>query len=440
MRNRRQLNVNGLVWVTLWMCGGHAIALPQTVEFDRQWPQWRGPHANGVASAATPPVEWSETSHVAWKVPIVGEGISTPIVWNGRIFLLTAVPTDRTVNPPPSGDPRAMTQPPQNFFQFKVICLDLQDGHTIWEDLCVERVPHEGRHETSTYAAASPVTDGKRLIVPFGSFGIFCYSLDGVQQWSVDLGDMHTRRGWGEATSPVLVGDRVIMNWDNEDQSSMFALHADTGETLWQVPRDEPTTWATPLVIRRGGSLQIVTNGTNAISGYDLQSGQLLWSSSGTTLNAIPCPVEFADNVICMAGYRGNRVVSLKIADDGEPLVNWERDKGTPYVPSPLLSQNRLYFTQSNKAILHCLNAETGEYFYPPQRLPGLENLYGSPVAASGHVYLADRSGNTLVLRDAETFAVVATNRLDDQFDASPVPVGNRLLLRGKRHLYCIAK
>lgn len=407
---------------------------------ERQWFQWRGPLANGVAPDATPPVSWSADENIAWKVPVPGEGISTPIVWQDRVFLVSAVPTERIPERPPVKDERAMTSPPNRYFQFMVICLDLKSGKTLWEDVCAELVPHEGRHKTSSYAAASPMTDGKRLIVPFGSFGIFSYSLEGQQEWAIDLGDMHTRRGWGEATSPVLVDDLVIMNWDNEDDSFLFALDAATGEVRWKVAREEPTTWATPLIIERSGRKQVVTNGTNAIKGYDLKTGRELWKASGTTLNAIPCPVEYKENVILMGGYRGNRAVSLHIGSDGEVRENWELKKGTPYVPSPLLSGNRLYFTQSNKAILHCVDAETGEYFYPPQRLSMLENLYGSPVMAHGHVYLSDRSGNTLVFKDSEKFEPVTTNSLEDQFDASPVPVEDCLLLRGKNHLYCIQK
>ena len=417
-----------------------ALAWQGEIAPQDQWFQWRGPLATGVAPHATPPANWSEDTNIAWKVPMVGEGIATPIVWQDRIFIVTAVPTDNAPETPVEKDERAMTRPPNRIFQFKIECRSLETGAIIWEDVCAELAPHEGRHKTSSYAAASPMTDGKRLIVPFGSFGVFGYSLDGKPLWSVDLGDMHTRRGWGEATSPVLVDDLVIMNWDNEDDSFIYALDANSGEIVWKVARDEPTTWATPLIIQRNDSKQVVTNGTNEIVGYDLKTGKRLWATQGTTLNAIPCPVEFGDSVILMAGYRGNRAVSLQIGDSGEVEQNWELNKGTPYVPSPLLSDNRLYFTQSNKAILHCVDASTGKHFYPAKRMRNLENLYGSPVSANGLVYIADRSGNTLVFKDAEEFQVVATNYLDDQFDASPVPVDDRLLMRGKKYLYCIQK
>ena len=402
------------------------------------WHQWRGPSATGASTTAAPPVNWSETSNIKWKTPLQGEGIATPIVWQKQVFLVTAVETDEVPDDAPSKDGRAMTTPPKKVFDFTIQCFDLETGELKWSDVCVSQAPHEGRHKSSTYAAASPMTNGKQLIVGFGSFGIFGYSMDGKKEWSVDLGDMHTRRGWGEATSPVLVDDTVIMNWDNEDESFIYALDASNGEEKWKIARDEPTTWATPLIIERDGKKQVVTNGTNRIVAYDLNSGEEIWSSKGTTLNAIPCPVEFGDSIICMAGYRGNRAVSISVPADGSVETNWELKRGTPYVPSPLLSGNRLYFTQSNKAILHCLDAGSGEILFGPTRIDGLENLYGSPVAADGRVYLTSREGKTVVFEDADKFKVLATNSLDDRFDASPVPIGGALILRGRKYLYCV--
>lgn len=418
--------------------GNPVLALQNSNDLRGNWHQWRGPLANGVAPDANPPLRWDEETNIAWKVPVEGESISTPIVWQGKVFVSTAVATDRIPDVPPVKDERAMTEPPNQFYQFGIRCLDLETGQTLWSDICTEQVPHEGRHITSGYAAGSPMTDGNRLVISFGSYGIFCYSLNGTKLWGIDLGDMHTRRGWGEGTSPVLIDDWVVLNWDNEDDSYMYALDAKTGETKWKIARDEPTTWATPLIIERDGVKQIVTNGTNGVNGYELQTGKEIWSAPGTTLNAIPSPVEFGDSLILMAGYQGNRAVSITIGNGGEPVQNWELLRGTPYVPSPLLSGNRLYFTQGNKAILYCVNADTGETFFGPQRLEGLDNIYGSAISADGRVYLTSREGVTIVFSDAEVFDVLATNRLPDQFDASPVAVGNSLLLRGKQNLYCI--
>ncbi len=404
----------------------------------QNWHQWRGPLADGSAPKANPPVHWDNHTNIKWKTEIPGEGTSTPIVWRNRVFVLSAISTGRQAENPPVKDERSLTVPPTHYFQFTVWCVDLNSGDIIWKQVAVEAVPHEGHHPTHTYGAGSPMTDGKQLIVSFGSFGIFSYSLDGNLQWSRDLGDMRTRRGWGEATSPVIVDDRVVVNWDQEDDSHIFVLDAKSGETVWQADRDEPTTWATPLVVRRDGQqAQVITNGTNKIRSYDLATGNLNWQQAGTTLNAIPCPVLFKDHVICMAGYQGNRAVSLTLDSDGT-AVNWELNRDTPYVPSPLLSGHRLYFTKSNMAVLNCVDAQSGKKIFGPTRLEGLENMYASPIAADGRIYISSREGATIVLREGDDFEVLATNRLDDTIDASPVAVGSKLLLRGRNHLYCI--
>ena len=411
----------------------------QAIDPHHQWGQWRGPISTGEAPHADPPVTWSDDSNIAWKVATEGEGIATPIVWGDRVFLVSAVPTDRVGDSPPTQDERALTQTPPTVFQFKVICLNLETGKKVWENVAIEKVPHEGRHKTSAYAAASPMTDGQQLIVSFGSIGIFSYSLEGEKQWSIDLGDMHTRKGWGEATSPVLVDGKVVMNWDNEDQSFIYTLDAENGDTVWKVVRDEPTTWATPLIIERDGKKQVVTNGTNQIVAYDLASGEEVWNAKGTTLNAIPCPVPFQDKVIFMGGYRGHRAVSIQVGSQGQSEQIWELGRGTPYVPSPLLLGSRLYYTQGNQMILRCANVEDGELIFGPQRLTeGRGGLYGSPVSANGRIYIASREGTTVVFDDADTYKLLSSNKLDDQFDASPVPVGDRLLLRGRKFLYCI--
>jgi len=407
------------------------------------WHQWRGPLADGLARRGNPPIEWDDKKNVRWKAAIEGEGISTPIVWRGKVFFVSAVETGKVPTDPPIRDSRAMTAPPKKILDFTVWCIDFETGETVWKKVAVSAAPHEGRHQTSSYAAASPTTDGKNLLVSFGSYGVFCFDLDGNLVWERDLGDMRTRRGWGEAVSPVIHNGRAIIMWDQEDQSSVFVLDLVDGKTIWKKDRDEPTTWATPLVVTANGKQQLVTNGTNQVISYNLEDGNVIWQTSGTTLNAIPSPIAFGKQVICMSGYRGNRAISVdsqKTGEISESEINWQIERGTPYVPSPLLSDNRLYFTKSNTAILNCINAKTGEPFYEPVRLPGLKSIYASPVAVGGHVYLPGRGGTILVFADDVKFKVVATNKMDDAFDASPVVVGNNLLLRGHKFLYCISK
>lgn len=407
------------------------------------WHQWRGPNADGVAhNESNPPTSWSEEKNVAWKVAIEGEGSSTPIIWEDRVYVISAVETDRKPETPVERHPATMTAPSGNIYEFKAVCLDRNTGKVIWNKTLKSAAPHEGRHDSTTYASASPTTDGEHLFVSFGSYGVFCLTLDGEVVWERDLGDMRTRRGWGEAVSPVIAEDKLVVMWDQEDQSRIFALNKSDGATAWEVERDEPTTWATPLIVKQAQRTQVIAAGTNHVRSYELKNGELNWESEPLTLNAIPSPVLDGDNVILMSGFRGNVALSLKLngEDKNRPELNWRFQRDTPYVPSPVLTQGRLFFTKSNGAVLSCVDATTGEFIYGPKRLPELRSFYASPVATSSSVYLASRAGKTLVIKNSDEFEVVSINELDAEIDASPAIVGDKIYIRSKTHLYCIAE
>lgn len=409
------------------------------------WTAWRGPNQNGTASkTARPPIRWSNTENIAWTAELPGTGTSTPIVWDGKIFVLSAKPTDRKADSPVAMDERMKTTPPNVFFQFILTCVDLNSGKRLWSRVCVEEVPHEGRHPTHTYAGSSPTTDGKRLYVSFGSRGIFAYSFDGDPLWNTDLGDMITRRGWGEAVTPVVHNGSLIVNWDQEEGSFITCLDAESGEAKWKTPRpNEVTSWNTPLVTEVDGKAVAVVNGTHRVRAYDLASGQELWSCGGQTVNAIPSPVRFGDHAIVMSGYRGSNASSIPLKSRGEISasadVSWAIKGGTPYVPSPLLVGNRLYFTSTNRNVLSIINAATGERLAEPMRLTALRNIYASPVATADHIYILDREGTCVVLSIGDDPELIAVNKLNDTTDASPVIIGNQLLIRSWNKLYCIA-
>ncbi|MHC4595600.1 MAG: outer membrane protein assembly factor BamB family protein, partial [Planctomycetota bacterium] len=184
------------------------------------WPAWRGPCANGVAPHADPPVQWSTSENIKWKLDLPGQSNATPIIWADRVFVVTAAETERIVDQlsaptmePPGG---YRTKRPRHYYQFRVYCVDRQSGRILWQRVAAEQVPHEGHQPTNTYASGSPTTDGQRLYVTFGSYGLFCYDLDGNLLWERDLGNMITRYGWGEGASPTLHGDVLAVNWDHE--------------------------------------------------------------------------------------------------------------------------------------------------------------------------------------------------------------------------------
>jgi outer membrane protein assembly factor BamB len=419
------------------------------LEADRYWPKWRGPHMTGVAPHATPPVEWSESKNVAWKVEIPGKGSATPVVWNDRIFVLTAVPTGERIEPPapaePSGGRPRLSSPADRVQQFTILALRRSDGTTLWKRVLREEVPHEGTHPTGTWASASPVTDGEIVIASFGSQGLYALSMDGELLWETDLGDMTVKLGFGEGSSPALGTDRVFVQWDHEGESFLVALDRSTGREVWRQKRDEGTSWASPLVVEHDGGAQVITSATGRVRSYDADSGDLLWEGPGLTQNAIPTPVYQDGLVFLTAGFRGNALLAVKLAEakgdiSGSPAVAWSFDRDTPYVPSPLLYGDELYLLKDRKGLLSCFDARTGKLHYGPKRLPDVPNVYASPLGADGSIYVAGREGTTTVIRSGPKFEVLATNTLEDGFDASPIAVGSELYLRGQRFLYRISR
>jgi outer membrane protein assembly factor BamB len=409
------------------------------------WHQWRGPNADGVALHGDPPLKWDEKTNVKWKARLPGRGSSTPIVWKDQVFVLTAIDTGKKADPKdiPRPNPRFQkrTVPPTTWHQFVVLSLDRTTGKELWRAIAAEAVPHEGHHDSHSYAAGSPTTDGQRLYVSFGSQGLFCFDLKGKLLWKRDLGRMETRLGWGEASTPVIHGDRLILNRDHEGPSALHVFDAATGKTIHEISRpDEVSTWNTPLVVRHDGVDQVIVTGKTARS-YDLATGKVLWQAGGHSINAIPSSVSDGKTAYVMTGYRAHLLQAVPLTARGDltgtDRFSWVHKRGTPYVPSPLLADGRLWFNQFNEPILSCLDARTGKVLYERQRLP-VRQLYASPVAVKDRIYIPGRDGKTVVLKKSDRFEVLAVNELDDTLDASPVVVGKNLFLRGHKTLYCL--
>ncbi len=424
------------------------------------WPQWRGPLTTGVAPLADPPVTWSQTEHVKWKVNIPGSGDSTPIVWADRVFVLTAIPNGKKLagnvseSPPrpsgneagPGGAPtergRMNAEGLDQVYQFAVLCLDRNTGKILWQKTAREEVPHEGHQQNNTFASASALTDGRVVLAFFGSRGLHCYDLEGNLKWSKDFGHMKTKMGFGEGASPALYGDTVIVNWDHEGDDFIVALDKNTGKELWRTARNEGTGWSTPLVVEHGGKQQVVVNATGKVRSYDLADGKEIWSCAGQTVNAIPTPVADQDTVYITSGFRGHALFAIALGRSGDltdsDAIRWKHDKSTPYVPSPLLVDNFLYFLANNDAKLSCFDARTGQAHFEAQPLEGLFSIYASPVAAKDRIYVLGREGTCVVVKKGPKLEILATNKIEDKTDASLALAGNELFLRGRAALYCI--
>ena len=423
-----------------------ASALGQAADPLAQWGQWRGPLANGVALKAKPPLEWSETKNIRWKTKLPGLGHSSPVVWGNLVFVTTADLTG--AKKPFTGvtpDGAHSNTNPLFDHQFAVIALDRKTGSVAWRRTVATRQPHESTHESATWASNSPVTDGEHVIAFFGSNGLYCLDTGGRLIWKKDFGDMRVKHGHGEGASPVLHGDTVVVNWDHEGASFIVALAKRTGEELWRSSRDEVTSWATPIVVTQNGQAQVVVSGTKRVRGYDLKTGAVIWEAGGLPGNIVASPVG-ADGMVFAAGsYEKQTLLAIRLTGAKGELTDtrqiaWQKNRSTPYVPSPLLYDGWLYYLRHYQGVLSRVNAKTGDEPSGPFRLGSVFNIYSSPVAAAGRIYVTDRNGKTLVIsNDAEPKAI-ALNELDDRFSASAALVGDTIFLRGEKFLYCIAK
>lgn len=455
-----------LAWIAVLGLGSSTLTATDPSS-STHWPQWRGPLGTGVAPAADPPVTWNETSNVKWKYTIPGFGTSTPIIWGDRVFLLSAVPlAQKAATPTPqAGPPRPAegggrpggrggapggpgggmrSEQPTQAQAFTVVAVDRGTGREVWRKVACEVLPHEGHHRDHGYASASPVTDGEHLFAFFGSRGLYAFDLGGRLVWEKDLGDMQTRAGFGEGSSPALHGETLVVQWDHEGPDFIAAFDKRTGRERWRRERDEATSWSTPLVLVHGGRTQVVANATTRIRSYDLHTGETLWESGGMTANVIPTPVTDGERVYLLSGFRGAALLAIRLGRNGDltesaDAIAWRHAKNTPYVPSPLLVDGTLWFCSGNNAMISAFESRTGNALIDAERISGINGVYASPVAAGGRVYLAGRDGNTAVLKGGAPLEVVAVNRLDDKFDASPAVVGRELFLRGHAHLYCVA-
>jgi outer membrane protein assembly factor BamB len=332
---------------------------------------------------------------------------------------------------------------PTEEYRYVLMSIDRNTGKENWRRVAATQVPHEGHHRDHGYASGSPVTDGEHIIVSFGSRGLYCYDMKGKLQWKKDFGDMRMRNSFGEGTSPALHGDTVVLLWDHEGDSALYALDKKTGKLKWKTDRNEASGWCTPVVTIHDGVTQVIVNGTRAVRSYQLSDGKLLWQCSGQTSNAIPSVVVDENFAYAMSGFRGAHLAAIKLGGSGDltdsKSVSWTANRGTPYTPSPLLSNGRIWYLSGNNGVLSVRDTKSGKLLVEGERLDGVSGVYASPVSAGGRVYIAGRNGTVSVLKDSAKLEVLATNELDEKFDCSPAIVGNQIFLRGKENLYCIA-
>lgn len=416
---------------------------------ESNWPQWRGPLWNGVAPQGNPPIEWSEDKNLIWKVPIDGQGWSTPIIWSNHIFLHTAIPMDKDLPIPdviPPGTPNIGKHPAVSSTwkaqRIGVICLDRDTGKEKWRRIIFEGMPHQSHHRKGGFASQSPVTDGQHVYSYFGSFGLYCFDFAGELVWEKPFEPQAMEDSLGEGTSPALHGDRLIIVADQEQQSNIVAIDKHTGKEIWKTKRNEVSNWSTPRIFTHQDRTQILVNGAPVIC-YDFESGEALWECAGQSLSAVPMPAVGQGLAFAASGWRKDTVHAIRLGQRGD-LTNtehlvWKLDRGAPYVPCPMVWGEEIYLLEDS-SFFSCLRAVDGKQHYLKHRLPGSLNFSASPVGASDRIYLLSEEGKTVVLQRGAKPTILAINELDGRFQASPAIVGNRIYIRSSEHLYCFGQ
>lgn len=429
-------------------CSAAAVGGAKDLDPLRQWGQWRGPLATGVAPHGHPPVEWSETKNVRWKIAIPGKGHSTPIIWEEQVFLTTAVPDGEVLPPRTSDAPGAHDiLPVMRRQKFVVLAVNRRDGTILWQRDVVTELPHEGHHVTASFASPSPVTDGEHLFAFFGSEGLYALDLEGNVLWQKDFGRLRTLHAHGAGSSPTLHRDTLIINWDHEGDSFLAAFEKRTGRQRWNVRRDvRSTSWTTPIVVEKSDRPQVIVSGSQRVRAYDLATGEPIWECGGLSVeNVVASPVAGDDLVFAGSSYDRPALLAIRFRNaagdiTGTDKVVWQRRQGPPYVPSPLLYGDALYYVAHFRGVLTRVDARTGKDRPGLFRLDGVRDVFASPVGAAGRVYIPSRNGTTVVMQAGPELKILARNHLDDSFSASPAVVGNELYLRGEQYLYCLAR
>jgi outer membrane protein assembly factor BamB len=442
-----------------------APALPPAPPTAGSWPSFRGPNASGIADGQKLPDTWDGRSgqNILWRTAIPGLAHSSPIVWGDRIFVTTAVSSapNATFKPGLYGDGDASDdRSPQRWM---LLALDKRTGRILWERVAYEGVPTDKRHIKSTYASATPATDGRVVVASFGSQGVYAYDVNGSLRWKLDPGridigayDIPTFE-WGPASSPILWNGLVFLQYDTQADSFLLALDAGTGRTVWKADRDEQPSWGTPTLIETSRGPQLVTNASKFIRGYDPRTGAEIWRLGPTSNITAPTPVGSSDLIVAASGRRPTAplfVVRASAAAGQIPLpdpvttplptatgavVAWSRMQRGPYMPTPLVYRGVLYVL-NNPGIFDAYELESGHELYRARIEPAGSGFSASPVAADGRIYVPGEDGDIFVIEAGRTFKQLAMNPIGELLMATPALSDGVMYVRSAQSLTAIGR
>lgn len=421
----------------------------------QQWPQFRGPQGLGVADDVRPPVGWDLTTGrgIAWKAPLPGLGHSSPVIWGDLIFVTSAISSnpESVFEPVLKGEQDFRTDKASH--QWRVYALDRRTGRVVWDRLAHEGAPTIPRHPHNSYASATPVTDGRHVIVMFGSEGIYSYDIKGNLVWKKSLGVIHAGKHnnpeytWGTASSPVLYRGLVIVLCDSLEGGYMSALDVTTGREVWRTPRDANPSWSTPAILEGGGHTELVVNAAPFIQGYDPATGKELWRLSPSTTNTTPTPIAGEGLFFVTNGYNPGKPIyavvpgsrgdlTLKNGATRSDAIAWSNQRDGPYMATPLLYRGILY-VMSTRGVLTTFEPRTGRQIYQQRIAAG--GYSASPIAADGRVYIASEEGDVYTIRAGRDFEILATSAMREPVLATPALATDTMYIRTERAVYALA-
>jgi outer membrane protein assembly factor BamB len=453
-----KLRVDSLRHSALMSCVfSFALALVAgSTRADMNWPQFRGPSANGFAEGSLP-AEWDveKGENVRWRTPIPGLAHSSPIIWGDRVYLCTAVAPGRAelkvglygdIEPVEEKDPT----------QWRLMAVERKTGKVLFDKMALEAVPRVKRHPKSTHCNSTPATDGKHIVAILGSEGLFCFDTDGRLLWKKDLGPMAAAffavpsAEWGFGSSPVIHEGRVLVQCDVLTNSFLAAFDVSEGKELWRTARKDVPSWGTPAIVESGGRSQIVVNGWHHIGGYEFLTGKELWRLDGGGDIPVPTPI-FGQGLIYLTSAHGTfrpfRAVRPDASGDITPgevgqtnaAIAWVHPRQGNYMQTPILLGDFVYGCVDN-GVLTCFDARSGTIQYSERLGSGGQGFTASPVAGDGKLYFPSELGNVFVVAAGPKFSVLATNRLAETCMSSPAASGGTLFFRTRSHLVAIGK
>lgn len=416
------------------------------------WPQFRGPQGNQIALDRQLPQVWSPDQNIKWQVKIPGRAWSSPVVWGDKIFITNAV--DEVLESSGSSF-RAVKSgsriKPTNEHRWEVYCLDTDSGKVLWRQVATRGKPTMITHSDNTYASETPVTDGKRVYAYFGMNGLYCYDFMGKLLWEKDLGVYQMERDWGTGSSPIIHGDLVYLQIDNEEQSFLVALDGKTGEERWRVSRQESSNWCTPIIWQNRQRTELVT-GSKILRSYDPVTRDVLWELNVGEGRCVASPTAAGDLLYFGTEKRsgkGGTLFSVKAGASGDITpkdgastnagVLWSLPDAGLAFASPLVYQDFVYILERSGGRINCYHVRTGESVYS-DRLPGVRTFWATPWANQGKIFCLDDRGTTHVVQAGSEFKILGQNKLNEGNYATCAFTENAIILRGVESLYCIAE